>query len=93
MEIEDRLKALAEQVSPQELKRRAFERLQHEHEDHARILRECAAVFGKPEAVSIRFSDGSVYRTGQFTPAQGYRDFNVRLHDPRFRRKPGDGRR
>lgn len=47
-------------------KRAAFARLQAEDPAAAVFLRDVAAVFGRPSAVRIEFTDGTVFSTGRW---------------------------
>lgn len=53
----------------------AFERL---GEPDRTFLRSVADLFGKPDAITIRFEDGGRYDGGKFMNAQDYADFEQR---------------
>lgn len=56
-------------------KRDAFERL---HEPGRAFLLAVADTFGRPDAITIRFADGTRYDGGTFRNAQDYADFQQR---------------
>ena len=56
-------------------KRQAYERLA---EPDRAFLRSVADLFGKPDAITIRFADGGRYDGGKFRNAQDYDDFEQR---------------
>lgn len=60
----EKIRLLAEKALS--TKRQAFERVKAEDKAAADFLRDVSALFGKPQAIAIRFADGSTFRLGHF---------------------------
>jgi len=60
--------------------REAFEAIKEQDGNQAAWLKEMAAHFGKPHAITLRLGPAR-FTKGQFTPAQDWPDFQKRLAD------------